>query len=38
MSLFRRVILNYVRFFQTLLLRKKKSRRKDENPFIYPHF
>ena len=39
MNLLRRVIQNYVHFFQSVVLRnKKKSRRKDENPFIYPHY
>jgi hypothetical protein len=38
MSFFRRVLQNYTELFRTLVLRRKKSRRKDENPFIYPHF
>ena len=38
MNVLRRVIQNYVSFFRTFVLRKKKAQRKDENPFIYPHF
>ena len=38
MNVLRRVIQNYVSFFRTIVLRKKKVQRKDENPFIYPHF
>lgn len=36
MSFVRRVIQNYVRFFQSLVLRRRKGKRKDDNPFIYP--
>ena len=38
MSLIRRVIRNYLGFFQSLLLRRKKHERRDGNPFIYPLF
>lgn len=36
MNLLRRVLRNYFGFFQSLLLRRKKHKRKDGNPFIYP--
>lgn len=38
MSFLRRAFRNYVSFFQSLLLRRKKNKRKDNNPFIYPLF
>lgn len=33
------IFKNYLSYFQSKILRKKKAKKdKDEDPFIYPHF
>jgi hypothetical protein len=39
MNKFIEVLKNYLSYFQSIVLRKKKAKKdKDDDPFIYPHF